>query len=40
MQKYKSLNLEPKMSDLRIFGLELENSIVIIKINALDFILL
>ena len=35
--KQKSLNLERKMSDLDIFGLEVENNFVIIEISTLEF---
>ena len=40
VQKYKFLNLGPKMVYLRIFGLVFENTIVIIEINALKFVLM
>ena len=33
----KNTYLEPKMPDLGIFGLEFENTIVIIEIIALEF---
>ena len=34
----KSLSLGPKMPDLRVLGLELENAIVIFKIGTLVFV--
>ena len=37
-QKQKCLNLEPKMSDLGILGLEFENNIVIFEISTLEFV--
>ena len=37
VQKYKSLNLGPKMPDLGIFGLEFENDIAIFEISMLEF---
>ena len=36
----KSLNLEPEMPVLRVFGLEFENNIVILEISVLEFFLL
>ena len=37
-KKQKCLNLGPKMLDLGIFGLEIENSFVIFNISTLDFV--
>ena len=37
-KKQKCINLEPKMHDLDILGLELENNIVIFEISALEFV--
>ena len=38
--KWKSLNLGPKMTDLHIFRVELENTIVLFEICVLKFVLL
>ena len=38
--KKKSLNFEPKMPDLGIFGLEFENNFVIFEISAFEFVYL
>ena len=38
VQKYKSLNLRPKTSDLSIFGPGFENNIVIFEISTLEFV--
>ena len=37
-KKQKCLNLGPKMPDLFIFGLELENNIVIFEISTFEFV--
>ena len=37
-KKQKCLNLGPKMLDLGIFGLEIENSFVIFNISTLEFV--
>ena len=37
-KKQKCLSLEPKMSNLGIFGLEFEKSIVIFEISTLEFV--
>ena len=37
VQKWKSLNLEPKMPYLGTFALEFENTIVILEMSALEF---
>ena len=38
VQKWKSLNLGPKMLDMDIFWLELENNIVILEISTLELV--
>ena len=38
VQKQKSLNLAPKMPDIGIFGLKVENYIVIFEISTFEFI--
>ena len=38
MKKQKWLNFEPKMPDLRIFGLEFENNVVICEISTLKLV--
>ena len=38
VQKQKSLNVGPKISDLGIFGLEFENIVIIFEISTLDFV--
>ena len=37
-QRYKSLNLGPKIHDVRYFGLEFEKGIVICEISVLEFV--
>ena len=38
VQKWKSLNLRPKMPFLGTFGMEFENNIVIFEISTLEFV--